>query len=647
MSESGAYRPEIDGLRALAVAGVLLCHLKVPGFAGGFVGVDVFFVISGYLITGMIVRDVEHSEFSLSSFYIRRTRRLFPALLATLIASFAAAVFLFSPERLQAFAVSLIAATLSGSNFLFWSQHGYFDAASNLKPLLHTWSLGVEEQFYLLWPVILVFLSRRKLVTAGLAILLVGSLGANFWFWDNTSAIFFLLPFRVFEFAIGGLLTRYESRMSGRQLWNGATALGLVFIIASYAIYDDTSRFPALLPCLGASLIILGGRASAGANLLRNPVAIFIGRRSYSLYLVHWPIIVFFGYATDAPIKWQTRALLGAASIISAGLLYRYVEQPLRLSDKGKPPLLAKGFFPLSAVLVLLLLLAGATSMSEGWVWRLGSRSDLYRLFLEHDGRPKHFVVYGGADCVTSPCDTNPGKPPTYYVIGDSHARQYFAGFKVIFPTVNVRFFHFSSCPFFSPEFARDFSDYPDPKLYDQGCRSQRRAAFAEISESGDATVIVSQFWVNFPLLSEATGAKHTPADLPAAARFAASELARLKKVLRLNRLFVVGTVPGMPGFGSSLDCLARPISFADDCNFPSRTKEPQLGRASWNESLKSPLGEVAVFLDPFAQLCDEKTCKTVQDGMPVYSDQDHLTKWGAELLIRSFADSIGGGSER
>ena len=268
----GHYRPEIDGLRCIAVIGVLLCHYNIRGFEGGFAGVDVFFVISGYLITGMIMRDIELGTFNFRNFYTRRARRLLPALFFTLLSSLFVAALLFSPERMREFAISLIAASLSASNFLFWSQAGYFDASSSLKPLLHTWSLGVEEQFYLLWPLALVVMSRRRIsVQSTLLVLFCASLAASDAWQDHTSTIFYLLPFRIFEFAMGGLTLLLEARLT---LSNSARELsaftGCAMIIASYLVFNEKSHFPsfpALLPCAGAALVSLGGSATRARSV--------------------------------------------------------------------------------------------------------------------------------------------------------------------------------------------------------------------------------------------------------------------------------------------------------------------------------------------------------------------------------------------
>lgn len=632
------YRPDIDGLRTIAVGGVLLCHFKVELAAGGFAGVDVFFVISGYLITGLILADIERNTFRFKAFYIRRARRLFPALFATLAGSLIAATLLFSPERMQEFALSAIAATLSFSNVLFWLQHGYFDAASNLKPLLHTWSLSVEEQFYLLWPLTIVVLVRNRLsVVAALILLFATSLVANLIWREHSSAIFYLLPFRVFEFAIGALVIFAERRLArGNTASEVYVALGLAMIAVSYVIFDETSRFPsllALLPCIGTALALLGGRARIGGLLLRNPLVVEIGKRSYSLYLVHWPIIVFYEYATLKPMGWKTALWLTALTLLLGWLMHAFAEQPFRKTAAQPQPWLPRAFVR-SAVAAALCLIVLCGTAWQGWIWRLGPAAATYE-----GSEFNAEAIYGGAGCGNE-CDTLPGRPVSIFVMGDSHAQQYYAGFRQNFPNRNTRLFQWSSCPFFSVEYTRDFHDFPDPKAYDDGCRKMRKRAFDDIRNSGtDAVVIVSQFWVNFALISERSGQRHRTETIDYA--FLASQIASLKAELGVNRLLVIGSVPGTSGIGSVLDCAARPFPHRF-CDITDAGAQPQATRQAINAALASHLQGRAGFLNPFDALCDDKACRMLSGGLPVYSDPTHLTKWGSDTVVRSFRDKIG-----
>ena len=276
---------------------VLLFHLDVALFSGGFVGVDAFFVISGFLITRLIRDDVAAGKFSFTRFYVRRARRIFPALFLTLAATFVAGYLLFSSQHLMRLGGALVSAVFSVSNFYFWGEAGYFDTAAHLKPLLHTWSLGIEEQFYLLWPAILVFTLLRAPRWAPVALLFVGgalSLFLSEFFVRWPSIAFYLLPFRAFEFALGAVLVwlnphRMKSAIWG-ELW---VAAGLGMLGYSIVSFSGETPFPglnALIPCVGTALIIYGGESRFLSRLLSNPIAVGIGLISYSLYLVHWPV---------------------------------------------------------------------------------------------------------------------------------------------------------------------------------------------------------------------------------------------------------------------------------------------------------------------------------------------------------------------
>jgi len=334
------YRPEIDGLRAVAVLPVLLFHAGL-GCPGGYVGVDVFFVISGYLIGSLIMRESETGEFRFARFWVRRIRRLFPALAVTLAATAVAGWFLLIPEHLEEAGAALVAQPLLVANVLFWSQSGYFETASEYQPLLHTWSLAVEEQFYLLLPLLLVPLLKRGRRPAVIAtwLLIVGSFA---WSWYATarhpSAAFFLLPSRVWELGLGlalALLPRTGFRHAGQNEF--ASLAGLAAILAPVFLYDTTTPFPGvapLAPCLGAALVIFAnaGPLTTSGRILAAPLPTWIGKISYPLYLWHWPVLVFARYGSvGSPSLLLALASLGVAFLL-AWATWRWIERPVRES---------------------------------------------------------------------------------------------------------------------------------------------------------------------------------------------------------------------------------------------------------------------------------------------------------------------------
>ena len=332
------YRGDIDGLRAIAVLTVVFYHYGVPPFTGGFVGVDVFFVISGFLITSLIHAEMAEKRFSIAQFYERRIRRIFPALFAVLIAATALSLIYLFPDDLRHFAQSLEATVVFGSNFLFRNTAGYWDIAARHKPLLHTWSLAVEEQYYLLFPAILWLAGKggEWLQRAIIAIIFIVSLALSIVVVhsDPTSA-FYLLPYRAWELMLGALLAVFGiAAPSNRMLREVLCVVGLALILYAVFAYSPDTVFPgatALAPCVGTALLIYAGQGdTAVSSLLATAPMRGLGLISYSLYLWHWPLLVFARYVQfgDLP-AWETAVLI-AASIALAALSWRFVEMPFR-----------------------------------------------------------------------------------------------------------------------------------------------------------------------------------------------------------------------------------------------------------------------------------------------------------------------------
>jgi len=352
------YRADIDGLRSLAVLSVLFFHVGYDSFSGGFVGVDVFFVISGFLITRIICTEIiKNNSFCFKNFYIRRARRLLPSLFVTFAICFIFAFLLYSPSSLQRFGNSLMSSVFFVSNIFFWNESGYFDTSSIFKPLLHTWSLSVEEQFYILWPIILLLILKIKgsyampllIILIGLISLIANLIiddnyheffspfinGETVWFADVKSSLFYLTPFRMFEFTIGAITVwAIKFQPSNKLLIESIPIIGLLFILWSIFTYTEKMIFPSiygLLPCIGSSLIIYSEKPTFARKLLDNQPAVIIGLISYSLYLIHWPIIVFYHSFTYVDFTQAEKALICVISIFIAYLMYIFVEKPFRL----------------------------------------------------------------------------------------------------------------------------------------------------------------------------------------------------------------------------------------------------------------------------------------------------------------------------
>ena len=336
------YRGEIDGLRAMAVIPVILFHAGFEKFRGGFVGVDVFFVISGYLITSIIIEDIENGRFSLLKFYERRARRILPAIFLIMACCIPFSLFWMLSEQFKNFSQSIVAVSLFISNVLFWRESGYFDLAAEEKPLLHTWSLAVEEQYYLLFPVFLIatWWFGRKVVFVLVIVIAVLSLMLTEWGWRNVpSANFLLAPFRAWELLAGSICAFVLSKRSlpGNDWW----ALTGVFLVLYSIFFFDAASIPfpslyTLAPVSGVALIILyGTRETFIARILSSPPFIGIGLISYSAYLWHQPLFAFARIRSPTPPSNLLMVVLSITSLVLAYLSWRYVEQPFRRSAGG------------------------------------------------------------------------------------------------------------------------------------------------------------------------------------------------------------------------------------------------------------------------------------------------------------------------
>lgn len=376
--ESKVYLEHIDGVRAIAVILVLLFHFEVFGFDAGFVGVDIFFVISGFVISRLLLREIDAtSTIDFKNFYRRRARRLLPALIFTFLITAVAVYLFFSPENLVAFGGSLLAAAFSVSNLLFWYESGYFDLASNVKPLLHTWSLSVEEQFYLVWPLLLWVLVRGRLLLIGIVFLFASSFFLNYlWVVDNepdsASAMFFLTPFRVFEFALGAICVLAERNYRcNAVLQEVGFLLGVGLIAYSAISLDESSVFPyvnALPVCLGAALLILAGESFGARVFLSNALATMIGKLSYSLYLMHWPVFVFAKYLNLNTASLKNTCLMVLVTLLLAMVSYWCIEQPFR---KANIKWIKDWGVTFCVSLMLLSSSIGlGMKLSDGWTWR-------------------------------------------------------------------------------------------------------------------------------------------------------------------------------------------------------------------------------------------------------------------------------------
>jgi peptidoglycan/LPS O-acetylase OafA/YrhL len=449
------YRPDIDGLRAVAVLPVILFHLNVGLFSGGYVGVDVFFVISGYLIAGLISNEMSAGTYSVTNFYMRRARRIFPALFVVCAVT-GVLVLLFSlPSDAERFGSSLAAATLFVSNFYFYATGDYFEATLETQPLVHTWSLAVEEQFYIFFPLIL-WLLRRRLAAAETPImfaLALVSLGLSAWLVESDPAsAFYLLHSRAWELLLGALLAIGSVPLIRSRLAAGFLGLlGLAMIGGSMLLYEEETPFPgvsALAPCIGTALIIYTGKNPAllVTRLLSLPPARFIGLISYSLYLWHWPVIVIGRYVAywngwDPELRAHKLAAL-ALTFLCAVASWQFVEKPFRQKPYRFGPVAVLSSS--AAAMAALVVMASLIYPISHRYWHVPG--DVQPVLSVLKSRPE----YRDSSCMLMPdmngfryfdtaaCLALSETKENWLLIGDSHAADLWFGLSKTNPDVNL-----------------------------------------------------------------------------------------------------------------------------------------------------------------------------------------------------------------
>lgn len=434
----GRFRADIEGLRALAVVPIVLNHAQVRGFPGGFVGVDIFFVISGYLITGILTRDIESGRYSIGEFYRRRVLRIFPAMVATLLATTIIALFVTAPSELVNIAKSALATMLFASNVHFYGDTGYFASEAASRPLLHTWSLAVEEQFYIFWPFLLAFLvPKGKMATwLGLAGLTLISLALAIWMVGvDMSAAFYLIPFRTWELAAGGLLAFWKpGRPMPRWAGEGLSLAGLCAILYCIRAYHEPLVFPGLTaipPVLGTVAIIAAGPGNLVNRALSISVPRFFGRISYSLYLWHWPVIVFTGLWLFLPQSpWVIAGQL-VLSTLMAWASYRLIEAGGRdfLDRIATPKLLRFVVATIGAAVALY----GAIIALQGFPGRFDPRQRALSAVLARDEQAHYrrgqcFSIDAEDRFDQRACLDGRSAKPDVLLVGDSLAAHYWPG---------------------------------------------------------------------------------------------------------------------------------------------------------------------------------------------------------------------------
>ncbi|WP_430428585.1 acyltransferase family protein [Maribacter litoralis] len=672
MKEGLKYIQHIDFLRAIAVILVILFHLDIQLFKGGFIGVDVFFVISGFLISRNIKHELETTGgFGFKNFYIGRVRRLLPTLFLVIFLTFIFGFLLLPPSLFSGFVKSMFFSSFATSNLYFLSETSYFDVTASLKPLLHTWSLGVEEQFYLIFPMVFVLMLRffKKnwailtflilLIIAGLVLnisvsrgflnqSLISSFISGNQFSENVSSIqFFLLPFRVFEFLLGALiifLPAFGNKLP--VLKTILNLLGLFLIVLSAMVFgNDTSYMSTLniIPCIGASLFIANAPNFKVAHFYGLSVFKMLGKISYTLYLFHWPIIVFYDFLNGDKTNILENLVLVAVMITISYFVYYKYENPLRIRNPKTQVISNSG---LISVLLLCLIIISNIKVdvvnNNGWSWRVEKKllsNNLKALENPVEYNTMNWGAAGYGDYGFLNASSAP-KPDMIW-LGDSHAGHYSYGLDLVMSIKNKKsiFMSYGISTLHLPE---TYHKKIDSNL----TNDHLNKVIGLIKRNPQAVVVLSHFWngemsmvkvkneeINIleELTLDAKGYKKV-----------GNKILRFSQILGNRKIIVVGESP----FKNKND-----LSYIDNLLIPKYISgfsppssfEPSSLTFEINSFFKSFFdgNENIQFIDPTKPLCSDGRCLEQENGNIYFSDKDHLSKSGSLKVVESFEDTF------
>ncbi|VVP26146.1 hypothetical protein PS876_04092 [Pseudomonas fluorescens] len=645
------YRRDIDGLRALAVISVVIFHAFPSLVPGGFVGVDVFFVISGFLIGTILLKSIDRGTFSFSDFYARRIRRIFPALTVVLISSWTIGKLILLPEEMTGLSKHVIAGAGFVANFALWYESGYFDTSAELKPLLHLWSLAIEEQFYLLFPIIL-WANWKIGLSAIKTIFVIGavSLGLNLYLIDiDPDATFYLLPTRAWELLAGTLLAWaclqpwWASGSEKRQLLNNVlSASGLALIVFAVFSIKASDHFPgwrAILPVLGSVLLIAAGPSSfINRKIFSTRVAVAIGLISFPLYLWHWPLLAFARIVQSETPNIEIRAAAVAASILFAWATYSVIEKPLRAGAIRLPRQT-----PGLAALMMIVALGGFAT------YRYPTASQ--NIDNEESQNIEKNIAASIAKCTSrfpdwltmtdSPCQIKDGAF-TSAVIGDSHASHLFVGLSsyssdnqgiAVFP---------ASCaaPFYDTSTAQK----------DKRATRVRQNAYRLINEAYDY-VVKDESVINVLLAHNPRCSYEDAIDIsnPSEGNFRKVMENGMRRSFQMlsdanKNVVVVLDNPTLPFEPSA--CSTRPFRITakdDGCAFPRDVYDKDGVYVAYKEIVQRVANDFSnvQIIDLSSQLCDRDRCYVAKSGKVLYKDINHLSFFGSQYVAPYILKSL------
>ena len=652
------YRPEIDGLRALAVLAVAFFHISLPVFSGGYVGVDVFFVISGFLITSIIYKDFSNKNFSVINFWERRIRRILPALSVVIFFTLLFGLFFLVPNHFLDLGQSIGTQSLFITNYMFWRESGYFDNPAQFKPLLHTWSLSVEEQFYVLLPIIF-FVSKkfnkkifRSLI---LSLLILSFLLSVFYLENHKNSVFYFLPFRAWELLLGSCLAMnyIPTKKLNKYVVELVAFISIIIILLCFIIYDQSTEFPgifALPVCLGTAVFIWvnSSNYSKLVNIIfTNKVTVFIGKLSYSFYLIHWPVLIFGSYIALRPLTIIESLFLLLLSMILSFFSWKYIEQPIRQKRilKSKRSIYIYAIFTLFIFFIIGILI----HINNGFPNRFNNQVNLLANG-NIDNNPRrlecHYIsnkdIHLGNLCERNVRLEDP-KQPSFISWGDSHADAIMPLLEEIALENDLAMYHASknSCPplintipINSSKECYEFNNYMLKNISDKGIKNVILTARwlvytkgrSDIEPLNETSPLLVTYGSNNKYINPERAIKNLEKHLNET----------IDIINSLDATVWIIEQPPEQQLLSPPDQLAQYSIRGRDISNLGVERSVHQNRENYVSEIMHSIAKTnqrVHIISPDVVLCDEKKCNLEYKGISIYRDDDHLTVSGSKIL--------------
>lgn len=643
MNDRLRYVPEIDGLRAIAVLLVVFYHLKIPYFSGGFLGVDIFFVISGYLITQIVNQDLDNNNFSFSKFLIKRIKRLFPGLLSVLIIVIVASFFILSPTDYVKISKSALSSFFFISNIYYWSESNYFDQINEFKSLVHTWSLGIEMSFYLLIPFILIFLKKfnKKIILSLISFFLVTTIIICFYLNSKgpvieniafneilygkyiSDTLFYLIPFRLYEFFFGVSLYYLPKSNFVKSQKQSFFILGIILIIISLILIKPNLELQIIytIPCLIGSAMIIYFRDAEYLNLiLRNKILVFLGLISYSLYLIHWPIITLYKYVKVEKLIVSEKVIVLLLSILLSFISLKIIEKPFR-SKLNRIKI-----FTLAILSIIFIYFTNLIILNDGFVNRLSDEQKKVFFYEKKIDQPCKKVFSKNEKVKEKICLAGNETNLDILMLGDSNNMMWFEPFKNLSKEKNLNVSAYKNiCKVFPNESIKDCSEI----------------------ESDTEILVLGHTWFRYQ--------EETNLDKQAINWIKnINDIKFNKNFKNVKKILVFGQIPFLKSDNLNYQsCYLKPKKFSNNQKCDS-FYEKQIANKKFfketkvlNEKLNFYGKKIIsqnfefLFIDPIKSLCQDGLCKQINNNKILFRNNNHISNYGSQYIYNLNKEKI------